>query len=459
MHMKIKRLNVMNKIWIVSLFLTLFNSIHAQVIDKIVAQVGEEYINLSDIQKSKLDMVQQGMQVNDMTDCEILEELLYQKLLINQAGIDSLVVSDEAVNNEMEQRIRYFEAQIGGREELEKFYGKPVAKIKQEFFNVIKKRMLAEQMQDKITESMVVTPQDVKDFYNGLHRDSIPYINSKISLAQIVVYPEITEADKVKAKEMLQLYRSQIMNGEKLFETMATLKSDDPGSRLKGGDLGWNSRGTMVPEFEAILFELEPGEISEVFETQYGYHIIKMLERRGDNYHVKHILITAKADDNAFEKAAIKIQEVYTQLKAGTISFNEAALKYSNDESTKQNGGKIVNPYTNDYFWDVQNINDIDPEMYRIVDRMRTGDISKPSLYDNYQEQISGIRIVKLLGKTSPHLANLTDDYQLIYNACVQSKKQEVIDEWINSKITTAYVRIDKEYYSCHFKYNWTKLQ
>jgi len=432
-------------------------NVNSQVIDKIVAQVGNEIIMLSDIQQQKLQMIQEGVNVNNTTDCQILEDVLYQKLLVNQAQLDSIEVSDDQVNGEMEQRIRYFEEQIGGREELEKFYGKSVAQIKAEFFTIIKKRILSEMMEAKITENMVVTPNDIKKFYNNLPKDSIPYINSKISIAQIVIYPEITEEDKFKAKTELKKYRDQIVNNEKRFETIALTKSDDPGSRLKEGDLGWQRRGTMVPEFESALFALQKGDISPVFETQYGFHIIQMLERKGDNYHVRHILISAKSNNKAFENAAIKLDQIYKDIKANKITFEKAAELYSDDELSKNNGGQIVNPYTNDYFWDIQNINEIDPQMYRIVDRMKVGSVSSPSLYDNMREQKNGVRIVKLLNKTEPHLANLKDDYQLIQNACVESKKQDVINKWITSKINGAYIRIDKSFYNCKFRYNWTK--
>ncbi len=429
----------------------------AQVIDKIVAQVGDEIILLSDIQSQKIQMISEGMNVSNTTDCQILEEMLYQKLLVNQAIIDSVEVSDDMVNAEMEQRIRYFEEQIGGRDKLEEFYGKSVAKIKAEFFDLIKKRILAEKMEEKITENLIVTPSDVKAFYNMLPKDSIPYINSKISVAHIVKYPVITDADKLKAKTKLEMYREDIVSGRKKFQTIAISYSNDPGSSVKGGDLGWQTKGTMVPEFEAALFELKPNEISEVFETQYGYHIIQMIERRGNNYHVRHILISAKASYAALDKAIDDIEKIYNDVKSGKISFDEAAKRFSDDDKSKLSGGKIVNPYTGDYYWDLQNINEIDPQMYRIIDGLRVGDLSKPSRYINMYEQKEGVRFVKLLGKTKPHLANLTDDYQLIKNACTEHKKQEIINKWIADRIKTTYIKIDKDYYTCQFNFDWIK--
>jgi len=444
------------KILVLTFILTSFTS-QAQVIDKIIAQVGDEIVLLSDIQSQKIQMISDGKNVSNTTDCQIIEEMLYQKLLINQAQIDSIDVPDDMVNAEMEQRIRYFEEQIGGRDKLEEFYGKSVAQIKAEFFGLIKKRILAEKMEEKITENLIVTPSDVKVFYNSLPKDSIPYINSKISVAHVVKYPAILDADKAKAKTKLEMYREDIVAGKKKFQTIAISYSDDPGSSIKGGDLGWQSKGTMVPEFEAALFELSPNEISPVFETQYGYHIIQMIERRGNNYHVRHILISPKASYSALDNAINEIEKIYNDVKLGKITFDEAAKRFSDDEKSKLSGGKIINPYTGDYYWDLQNINEIDPQMYRIIDGLKVGDLSKPSRYINMYEQKEGVRFVKLLGKTQPHLANLTDDYQLIKNACTEHKKQEIINEWISNRIKSTYLKLDKDYYTCEFNFKWTK--
>ncbi len=450
------KLNIIN-FFLFCIFALSLNSVYAQVrvIDQIVAQVGEEIIMLSDIQKAKLQLIQEGMEVSKSDDCRILEELLFQKLLLNQAKIDSVVVSDEQVNANLDQRIRYFEAQIGGREELEKFYGKSIAQIKGEFFKTIKDNMLAESMQDKITENLVITPKDINQFYNSLPKDSIPYINSKISVAQIVIYPEITDADKKKSMQLISEIREDVLKGNMRFATAAIKYSDDPGSKMQDGDLGWQTKGTMVPEFEAAAFALKKNELSPVFETQYGYHFLELLDRKGDNYRVRHVLISTKANDNSLDIASNKIEKIYADLKTQSVTFEKAAEKYSNDERSKFNGGKIVNPYTNDFFWDINNINEIDPQLYRVIQGLAVGKVSTPSLYENYQEQKLGLRIVKLLAKTDPHLANLKDDYQLIQKACTETKKQVILDKWIESKISSAYIRIDGKYKYCNFKYNW----
>lgn len=431
----------------------------AKLADKIVAQIGDEIILLSDIQARKLQMIQNGEAINNNTECMLLEELLFEKLLVNQAKIDSIEVSDDMVNQEMEARLRVIAEQMGGMEKLEDFYGKSVAQIKAEFFEQIKKRILAEQMREEITKNVRITPIEVKEFYNGLHKDSIPYINSKVVVSQVVLYPKVTAADKEKAKTQLNEWRDEIIGGAKRFETIATLYSDDPGSRLQGGDLGWQTRGTMVAEFEAALFSLEIGEISPVFETQYGYHIVQLMDRKGDNYKSRHILNVADVSDKALMKSVATIDSLHKEIKKGTITFEEAARKFSDDEESKQNGGKIVNPYTGDYNWDIQNLNDIDPQMSRVVNTLKVGEFTSPALYNNMFAQKQGIRIVKLVSQTKPHKANLKDDYTLISTAAANQKKQTVIDKWVNSKIGSTYFRISENYlHDCKFKYNWVKV-
>lgn len=453
MKMPLKNSKIL--LFVVFVLSSIFSFGQNNVIDKVIAQIGDEIVMLSDIQKAKLQLIQEGMEVSKKDDIRILEELLYQKLLLNQAKLDSVEVSDDQVNANMEQRIRYFEAQIGGREELEKFYGKSTAQIKAEFFKSIKENMLSEAMQDKITENLIVTPKDISAFFKTLPLDSIPYINSKISVAQIVIYPEITQADKVKAFKEISRIREDVVQERVSFQAAATRYSEDPGSKFKDGDLGWQSKGTMVPEFEAAAFILEKKGVSPVFETQYGYHFLQLLDRKGDNYRVRHILISTKADDKALDAAAVKIENIYKEIKSTSITFEKAAEKYSNDDGSKFNGGKIVNPYTNDYFWDINNINEIDPQLYRIIQGLSTNQMTRPSLYENYKEQKIGLRMIKLLAKTQPHAANLTDDYQLIQKACTETKKQEIITKWVSAKINSAYIRIDNDYKSENFQYNW----
>ncbi len=425
------------------------------VVDKIAAQVGDNVILMSDIEAQKQQAIAAGMQVGFNTDCEVLEELMYQELLINQAKLDSIEIPDQQVDAEMENRLRVIENQIGSREKMEAFYGKTAGQIKDEFRPIIKERLMAEEMERQITTDVGVTPKEVQDFYSTIPFDSIPLINSQLSFQQIVYYPEITKDDKKRAYDQLAEIRAAIMSG-KSFETQARIHSMDPGSAPLGGRIE-ASRGMMVPQFEAALFSLEPGQVSDIFETTYGYHIVKLINRKGDDYVCQHILIIAEFNGSELEKAAYKMDSCYNELMQKKITWEEAVLKYSNDEMTKQNKGIITNPITGEQTWDMEDLNQVDQQIFLITDAMEKGDISQPNIYVNIYDRKQGVRIVRLMNRTEPHRANLKDDYALIKRAAENDKKQKVIDSWIKSKIGNAYIRIDGDYENCTFRNNWLK--
>ncbi len=433
-------------------------SINAQgeVIDKTVAQVGDKVILLSDIQGQKIQAVQAGMTVTAEMDCQIIEELMYQYLLLNQAKLDSVEVTDGQVDAEMEQRLRMIESQLGSRQKMEEFYGKTATQIKSEFRPIIKDQLLSQEMERQITEGISVTPREVREFFSTIPEDSIPLINAQLSFQQIVFYPEITDADNQRAREKLQEIRDNIIKEGKSFSTQARIHSMDPGSARLGGEIE-GTRGMMVPPFEAAIFELTVGDVSEVFETTYGYHIVKLLERKGDDYKCQHILIIPEFASDALEKAAMSLDSCYRKLKANEITWNEAVLKYSNEEATMQNKGIITNPITGEQTWDMEDLNQVDQQIYLLTDGMETGDVSQPNLYSNLYDRKQGVRIVRLMNRTTPHKANLEADYSLIQRAAENDKKQKVINAWVTSKISNAYVRIEEDYHNCDFKNNWLK--
>lgn len=425
-------------------------------IDKIVAQVGDKIILKSDVEGQKLQAIQAGMTVTSEMDCQVIEELMFQYLLVNQAKLDSIEVSDAQVDAEMENRLRMIENQIGSRQKMEEFYGKTATQIKKEFRPIIKDQLLAQEMEREITSDVSVTPRDVKEFFSEIPMDSIPLINSQLSFQQIVLYPDITSEDKARAKAQLEEIRDDIIKYGKSFATQARIHSMDPGSAKLGGEIA-GTRGMMVPQFEATVFDLRVGDVSEVFETTYGFHILKLLERKGDDYKCQHILIIPEFANNALEGAALRLDSCYNELKAGKIDWEAAVLKYSNDETTKQNKGIITNPISGEQTWDMEDLNQVDQQIYLLTDNMEKGDISQPNLYMNQFERKQGIRIIRLMERTAPHKANLDDDYSLIQKAAENDKKQKTINVWISSKIDNAYVRIEKEYQNCTFKNNWLK--
>lgn len=441
-------------ILISSLFITLFSFSQGQVIDKVIAQVGDNMVLLSDIQSQRMQAIQSGEKDTANLDCMLLEQLLYQNLLINQAKLDSIVITDAQVDGEMENRLRVIISQIGSRDALEKFYGKSTSAIKEEFRPAIRNRLLAQEMERQITDGVTVSPKEIETFFKGLAKDSVPYINAKLRLQQIAIFPDVTESDKEKSSKFLDNIRNQIVAGEKSFKSMAALYSEDPGSRAQGGEIV-ATRGQMVPQFEAAVFSLKPGEISKVIESDYGFHIIQLEERKGDDYTCRHILIIPTTSDAEFAKVSAQIEECYAKLRKNEITWNDAVMKYSNDAATKWNQGNLSNPYTGDQFWDMENLNQIDPQIYILISGLKAGDISRPSTYEEMAQHRTGVRILRLAEQTLPHAANLNEDYQLIQNAALNLKKQETIKEWVNNKIRNAYCRIDKEYKDCDYQYEW----
>ena len=436
------------------IFLLLPSFYFGQVIDKIVAQVGDNIILLSDIQAQKLNLIQDGRELDENVDCFILEELLYQELLLNQAMLDSIEIKDDQVDAEMENRLRYLQNKMGSRQKLEEFYGKTTLQIKDEFRVQIKNQMLSQEMQRTITAEVSVTPKEVKSFYKNIPEDSIPFINMKLSFQQIVFYPEITPDDKKRSMDKLTEIRGSIVDGKKSFETMARIHSMDPGSAQQGGLIS-ASKGMMVPQFESTVFNLKPGEVSDVFETDYGFHILKLISRLGDDYTCKHILIMPEFSNDAINEAALKMDTCYNLLNKNEITWNDAVVLYSNDSRTKQNKGIITNPITGEQTWDMKDLNEVDQQIYLLTDALEKGGISQPSLYSDIFERKQGIRIVRLLNRYEPHKANLNKDYSLIKRAAENDKKQRTIDNWIKSKISNAYVRIDQSYHNCSFRNNW----
>ena len=427
---------------------------NAEVIDGIVAQVGDNIILKSDIEAQKLQYTSQGEELGPNTACEILEELLYEKLLLNQAEIDSIEITDGQVNAEMENRLRSIEQQIGSRQKLEEFYGKTYTQIKEEFRDIIRDRMMSQEMERQITQNIAVSPEDVEEFFASIPKDSVPYINEKVAIQQIVVYPKITQSGRNEVIEQLREWREDILNNERSFSAVATVHSEDQGSRRQGGKIE-ATRGMMVKPFEAAAFSLQKGEISDVVETQYGYHIIQLVDRKGDDYTVKHILLSPKVGSNELSEAAALIDECFARLKRNEITWEEAVKEYSQDEDTRQNSGNLANPYTGEQLWDVAQINQIDPQIFSLVNSLDEGELSEPSLYTDQQNRKEGVRIVRIKERTEPHVANLKDDYNFIKKAAENDKRSDKISTWVNSSIGNTYVRMNESLSSCSFQYNW----
>lgn len=421
------------------------------VVDEVVAVVGKEYILLSDIEQQYLQMRMQGgvQESEEATKCTILENLLFEKLLLHQAELDSVVITPDQVNAELDRRMRYFISQFGSQEKLEQFYDKSVSEFKSELGEVIKKQMMIEQVQQTITEFAEVSPSEVRKFFKNIPRDSIPLISSVVELAQIVKKPVITPEEKFEVRERLQSYRQRIENGES-FEALARLYSEDPGSARQGGDIGLRGRGELYPEFETIAFKLEPDEISQIVETEAGYHIIQGIERRGDFMRVRHILMKPKVSPYELDKARVFLDSIAQLIRLDSITFDEAVLNFSTDPS-RNNGGVIINPSTGGTQWSPE---ELDPKVFFVIDKLEVGQISTPVVMQD-QDGGEAYRLLLLKLRTQPHRASLEEDYDQIQNWALFQKKSEMIKKWIISNSQKAYIRINDKFLDCAFEHKW----
>lgn len=435
------------------LLLTFTNAlISQQLIDKVIAVVGDKAVLYSEIEGQKIQAQQQGIKLTKEDDAMLLEELMFQKLLLHQAEIDSLEVSESQVTTELDQRIQYFAAQIGGVSELEKFYEKSIEEIKDEFFEQIENRLKTQQMEDKITADVTVSPKEIKHFFNEIPVDSIPEIGSKVAVAQIYIRPEVTFEEKKKIKKKLNDLRTKVISGELTFKIAAEFYSEDPGSKKLGGDFGWVTRGTFVPEFDAVAFKIPLNEVSEVFETQFGYHTTIIEERRGEQFKGKHILLAFKVGDNQLSETKQKLDSLRAAILEEKTTWDEAVLTYSDDDQTKGSKGIIYNENSGSMYWDMR---ELDPQIFAAINTLKVGEISKPQLLQTRDG--AAYRLIMLNKQTDPHKANLKDDYQLIQNFTLQNKKADVIKEWTDNKINDVFIKIDDEYIDGNFQYKWIK--
>ena len=424
---------------------------NAQSIDKVEAIIGDEIVLTSEVESQYLQYLSQGNLKSDAIKCEIIEDLLFQKLLINQAKLDSVVVTDEEVDTEITKRLTYFVSQLGSIEKVEEYFGKLKVEIELELGKVIKDQFLAERVQRGISSDLKVTPAEVREFFNQQNDADIPVIPTKVEVAQIIVKPEISEEQKDKLRDKLNTFRERVYKGED-FKMLATLYSDDPGSATKGGELGFVNRGDLVPEFERAAFRLKEGEISEVVESQFGFHIVQLIERRGEQINVRHILLKTKVSSTALYNAKLKIEQVEKELKAGTITFDEAVEKYSDDES-KNNNGLLLNPNT---MSTLHSIDEMSPTLKFAVENLEEGSFSSPAVAQ-MPDETKAYRILKLNKRIEEHKANLVDDFSMIKDFSINIKKQEELMKWIAKKISNTYIKINNDISACEFKNKWVK--
>ncbi len=418
-----------------------------QTADKILAVVGKGSIILQSEVESEMQRMKQEDpdNYNDSLRCPMLSQMILRKVLVEQAQRDSVLVSDEEVEGTLENRIRYFINMYGSKENLEKLSGKTIYQMKEFYRESIREGMIAERMQGNILQHVKVTPAEVQAFYKNIPADSLPFFPATVEMGQIVIDPEVNPELDQYARKRLEEIRNDIVKNGKSFETQATLYSEDPGSRDNGGDLGVVGRKDVVAEFAAAAFKLQNGEVSPVVKTKYGYHIIQMVRRQGEQAHLRHILIKPQFTSADYQKALDKLDTVRSLLVTGKITFQEAVGKYATDEMSSRTGGMITDPQTGSSLLEVDKL---DPVLALMVDSMKPGAFSKPQIFTRGPEDKS-TRIVYMKSKIDPHKANLTDDYSRIQDAALQQKKSQKMESWLAEKAPTYYVKIAPEYQSC----------
>lgn len=427
------------------------------MLDKIAGAVGSEIILLSDIESQMAYIQSQRGRVSPDDKCMIIESLLGQNLMLHQARLDSVIVTDEEVEAQINTRMdRILALMNNDFQQFEEYYGKSVSEVRSDFKDPLHNQLLTERMQQTIMTNITITPSEVKSFFNRVPKDSLPYFNAEVELAEILYYPKVNEDEKQIAYAKISKIRKMIVEEGQEFGKVASTYSEDAGSARLGGDLGWQKRGTFVPEFEAVAYNLEPGEISEIFESPFGYHFLELLDRRGSILHTRHVLITPKITELDHLIAIDYLDSLVALMNSGdTIATFETVLKNNGSDNTQSfhNGGRMMNPQTGDTFFE---ISDLDPGLFFVIDTMTIGNVSSPIA----REEPSGKRyyqLIKLMSRSKPHKASLKTDYSRIQEAALQEKKSKFLQSWIKEHIGNTYVEIADEYRSCPNLEPWLK--
>ncbi len=418
------------------------------LVDGVAAVVGKNIVKYSDIERSYAQMrVRSGAGDAFKNRCAILENLILSQLLVHKGEVDSVEVSDDDVKQYLDYYLKADLRQYGSKEALREATGFTYDELKEQYERMIRNNLLSRRVEYQITENVKVTPAEVTTFFNSLPADSLPMMPERYELSEIVIEPAISEEERDRVRTELAGLRERVLKGEK-FSMLATLYSQDPGSAKKGGELGFFSRGEMVGEFESAAFALKPGEVSPIIETQFGFHIIQLIERRGNTVNARHILIVPKVSSADLLKARMKLDSLATEIRGGHISFEDAARQYSTAKNAKQ-GGTVTNPNDGSGRFTADEVKE---RYYNVgLNGMDAGQISN-AMSMKTEENRDAYRIVRLNKKHPAHKANLTDDYDNIYNAALVDAKQKYMREWARRQAKSTYIKLADEYCNCSFE-------
>ncbi len=430
-------------------------SAKGKVIDEVIWIIGDEAILKSEIETEILRYKYEKQDVNGDPYCVIPEQLALQKLFVAQAKIDSVAVSESTIEQNVEGRIKYFIQRIGSKEKAEEYFGKTIEKMREEMKRTVADQLLVQEMQQKITSSYSITPSDVERFYNELPKDSIPTIPEQVEV-QIISYaptPTATEVERVKSQ--LREFKEKVESGESQFSTLAILYSEDKGSAMQGGELGFMTKGKLVPEFANVAFSMyDTKKVSRIVESEFGFHIIQLIERKTDQVNCRHILMTPKIGWQQKQEAMVKLDSIANEIRAENITFGEAALKYSEDKESRENEGLMINQENTSNKFQIQQL---PADIAKAVYSLQIGEISKPFIYTNEAGK-EFVCIIRLKSRVKAHKATPKEDFNALKEIVTASKNKELIESWIAERQKEMYIHINPEYRNCKFQYpGWIK--
>ena len=414
------------------------------VVDRIIAKVDNKVILESELNRTFQDYQSQGGRITEEVKCQFFQQLVMSKVMVAKAVVDSVMVSDEEVKADLDQRFSMMVAQVGSEEKIKEYYNKTIDELKEEMKESIHDQLVIRRMQAEITSGITVTPKEVKAFYNKIPQDSLPFYSTEVEVAQIVKKPILSDVSKAAAEQKLFDLKTRIEKGES-FEDLAKLYSEDPGSAMNGGDLGYRKRGELVPEFEGVAMTIKEGEISDPIESDFGFHLIQLLERRGNEFHARHILVKPEFKLSDFEASAKFLDSLRTNiLKDSLRTFEKQAKDNSEDKMTASTGGYFMSPSSNRMI----SVEQLSPEVFFTLDTMKVGTVSEPLKF-KMQDGSEAMRILYYRKKQSPHTANYYKDYIKLQQATINSRKNKVTKEWFENAKKEVFIKIDPDYQSC----------
>lgn len=427
------------------------------VVDEVIWVVGDEAILKSDVETYRLQAAQEGTRWTGDPDCTIPEQLAVQKLFLHQAVLDSVEVTESDVASQVEQQLNYWVEAVGSREKLEEYKKKSMSEIRDELREAMKDRLTMQKMREKLVEDVKVTPAEVRRYFANLPEDSLPFVSTEVEVQILTQTPAIEQEEINRVKEQLRDFTDRITKGESSFSTLARLYSEDPGSARRGGELDYTGRGMLDPAFASVAFNLtDPKKISKIVESEFGYHIIQLMDKRGDKIKVRHILMKPQVSDEAVTRSLLRLDSIKADIVADKFTFDQGASVISDDKDTKNNHGLMANVVDGERTSKFR-MQDLPTEVARVVDTMTVGEISAPFKMVNERGK-TVCAIVKLKNRIAGHKATITEDYQVMKNLVVNKRREEKLHEWVVDKIKNTYTRLNDRYKDCKFEYQgWIK--